>query len=141
LEGKMPVIMHLNYIAVIVAAAVYFVIGFFWYMPGTLGKVWAKEANVAMGKSSMPVMPMAGQFIATVIFAAGVGILVSLLGASGAKAGLMTGIKAALIAIVFFIFPANAGTWFFKGKPVLFLIEWGYQSIGAVAAGIILGIW
>ncbi len=137
----MPIIMHLNYLAVIVAAIVYFIIGFFWYSPMLLGNIWAKEVDIKRSGSAMPVMPMIGQFIAAVIYAAGVAIIVSLLGSVGSKMGFMTGIKAALITIVFFILPANSSTWFFKGKPVLFFIEWGYQSIGALVIGIIMSIW
>lgn len=137
----MPILMHLNYLAVVVAAVVYFIIGFLWFGKAMFGTAWAREVNIKMEGSAMPVMPMIGQLISALIFTIGTAIMVALLGHNMVKMGIMTGIKAALIIIVFFMIPANSSTWFFKGKPVLFFIEWGYQSIGALAAGIIISIW
>jgi hypothetical protein len=59
--------------------------------------------------------------------------------------GQFTDIKGAFIAAVsvigFFVAPINSGNLFFKNKAVLFFIEAGYQSVGAVVVAIILALW
>jgi hypothetical protein len=126
----------LNYFAIIVSAIIYFAIGAVWYTP-LFGKTWAKESGVAMGNSPSIILPMIGQLISTFIFTFGIALLFQMMN----KSGLFTGIVTGLGVIVFFVFPINSGTLFFKGKPVLFLIEAGYQAIGAFVIGIIIALW
>jgi hypothetical protein len=132
----MLLLTSLNYFAVIVAAIVYFAIGAVWYTP-LFGKLWAKESGVTMGNSPNVLFPMIGQFISTFLFTVGIAFLVQMMNKTGFLAGIVTG----LAVIIFFIFPINSGTLFFKAKPILFFIEAGYQSIGALVIGIILALW
>lgn len=133
----MELFSHINYWAVLVSAVVYYVIGYIWYTP-LFGKSWSKETGVSMnGQSTPPVLPMMGQFIATLIFSLGIFIALAVTH----KTGILPGIITATGVIVFFLLPINSSTWFFKGKPLLFWIEFGYQSIGALAIGIIAGLW
>jgi hypothetical protein len=128
----------LNYLAILVSAIVYFLIGFLWYSPMLFADRWAKETGVSMGKGQkLPVMPMIGEFIGTLLFTLGIAVFLKGMTTTGILTGIVTGI----MTIVLFVFPLNSGTWFFKGKRVLFLIEWGYQSIGALVIGIILSLW
>lgn len=130
----MELFSHINYLAVIVATVVYFLIGFIWYTP-LFGKKWAELAGVKMGGGS--VVPMIAEFIISFVFALGIAVMIQIMN----KSGVLTGIVSALGIIIFYLLPANSGTWSFKGKPALFWIEFGYQSIGALVIGIILGIW
>ncbi len=128
----------MNWLAIVVSAFVYFIIGAIWYSNVLFAKEWVKQSGVTMGGGkSMPVMPMIGQFIGSLIYTIGIAATIKLMNGSGALTGLATG----LFVTVLFALPINLSTWFFKSKPVLFFIEWGYQGIGAVIIGIILGIW
>lgn len=128
----------MNYMAIIVSALVYFMIGFWWY-GAWFGKRWAAEVGVKMdGESGMPnILPMLGQLLTTFLLAFGIALLVQMPGKTGLTAAVLT----ALGTIVFLLFPMNSSTWFFKSKPVLFLIEFGYQSVGVMAIAVILSLW
>jgi Protein of unknown function (DUF1761) len=127
---------HINYAAVIVAAAAYFLVGSVWYGP-LFAKKWAEQVGIKMGAGNSPVVPMVLQFVFSVIFTIGIALVIQIMN----RSGLMTGIISALGVIVFFLLPINSSTWFFKNKPALFWIEFGYQSVGALIIGIILGLW
>jgi len=71
------------------------------------------------------------------LFTVGIAILIAIMN----KTGVMTGIITALGVIIFFIFPINGGVLFFQGKPKLFLIDAGYQAVGVLVVGVILGLW
>lgn len=135
----MVTLSSLNYLAIVVTGIVYFIIGSFWYSKVLFADAWVKESGVTMGGSgkAMPVIPMAGQFITSILYAFGIAVIIQLLG----KIGVAAGLKAAFLVIVAFVLPMNSSTWFFKNKPVLFLIEGGYLAVGAVALGIILSLW
>ncbi len=136
----MTTFLNLNYLAVIVSSIVYFAIGAFWYSRSLFGTAWGREIGLKMdGKKPQnpAVLPMIGQFVSAILFAIGIAVIIQLTG----KPGIWIGVKTALLTIILFVFPINSGTLFFKNKPVLFLIEGGYQAVGALVIGIILAVW
>lgn len=137
----MNILTTLNYPAVIVAAIAYFAIGAVWYTP-LFGKAWQKETGVKMdGKGKFPVgqfvFGMGGQLVSSFLYSMGIALMIEAMNKPGWLAGLGTGIAVS----IFFAFPVNSGKLFFQNKPRLFWIDFGYNTAGAVAAGIILGLW
>jgi hypothetical protein len=129
---------YFNYPAYFVSAAAYFLLGFVWYSNILFAKAWQKETGVKMsGSKSMPIIPMIGQLISTLLFTLGVYMVVML--------GKFSDIKGACIAslsiIAFFILPINSGNLFFTNKKLLFLIDAGYQAVGAIIMTFILVFW
>jgi hypothetical protein len=84
-----------------------------------------------------PAMPMLGQVVSTALFALGIYMLVMLGNFTGARGALTAGLS----GIAFFVIPINSGNLFFKNKSLLFLIEAGYQAIGALLIAFILALW
>jgi Protein of unknown function (DUF1761) len=128
---------NFNYLAYFVSAIVYFVIGFAWYSNKKFAKIWSKEAGVKMGGKSMPIWPMVGQVISSLLYALGVYMVVMLSNSIDIKGATI----ACLSIIAFFVFPINSGNLFFTGKVKLFLLDAGYQAIGAIVMTLILTFW
>jgi hypothetical protein len=137
----MELFTHLNYLAVIVATAVYFAIGAVWYTP-LFGKAWQKETGVKMTSSGkFPLgkflFGMGGQLVSSFFFTFGIALLIIVMN----KPGWLAGLGTALTVSVFFAFPVNSGKLFFQNKPKLFWIDFGYNCVGAVIVGVILALW
>jgi hypothetical protein len=128
---------HFNVVAYIASAVVYFVIGYVWYGNAIFGKRWAAETGISMDGGTFPVLPMIGQLVSTLLYALGV-YMVVMLGKFGDPVGAIT---AGVSIVIFFVVPINAGTLLFIKKPVLFLIDAGYQAIGAIVMAFILALW
>jgi hypothetical protein len=139
---------HINYLAVAVAAVVYFVIGAVWYM-GLFGKIWSqlmgfnklskKEAKAMKEKMGMS---MAINFIACLL--ASYCMAHSVLSGSvfyhveGVAAGLQSGFWIWLG----FIATSQINSVIWDGRPVkLYLINVGYYLVSYLAMGSILAVW
>ena len=123
----------------VVTSLVYFVIGSIWYMP-LFGKIWQKQTGVTMtaspGMGAM-IWPMIGQLVGSFLFVCGVYMVVMLGNFSTLKGGLIAGASVG----AFFGLSINSGKLLFQGKPVLFLIDAGYNVVGALVAGVMLALW
>ncbi len=136
----MSVNQNFNIAAYITAVIVYYFIGFVWYS-FLFMKAWQKETGIKMesGKFSIWIFiySMGGQLIMSFLYALGVYMVVML--------GNFAGIKGALITsgsiIGFFVIPLNSANLLFANKKILFLIDSGYQSAGAVVMALILTLW
>jgi hypothetical protein len=127
----------INYVAVIVAALVYYIIGSLWYTV-LFGKMWREEQGVPPdAKGTPPVGSLIGQFISTLIYTFGVAILMKLYGAGDVKGGLVV----AMLITVFIVAPINSGNLFFTGKKRLFLLDVSERAVGTLVVGIIIGLW
>ncbi len=138
-------VMAIHWIAVICAAAVYWVIGAIWYM-ALFGKIWAagiKEQGVDLQKSTMAAKGgmaanMIGNFLCNLIAAA---IMARLIGRTGIHE-LGYGLK--LGGGVGLGFSATALTiqYLWESKPLkVWLIDSSYHVLGCTALGGILAVW
>lgn len=136
---------HINHLAVIVASAVYFIIGGLWYAPFLFGKEWASLSGLSEEKRQENLKKGGGMatFFA-ISFVAGLvatyAIACILAGFQihsieyGALAGLLVGFS--------FVFTSIGTSYMFAGKPFkLTIIDAGYQVVALAIAGAILGGW
>lgn len=133
---------NINYIAVFVAAVVYYIGGALWYSPLLFGKTWMglvglneeeiKEERKAAWKSYL--------------IAAGSAILISL-GIARVEAYLNVitiggGLHTGFWAWICFVVTTMATNYSFAGRSFkLLLIDSGYHLYGFVIMGIILAVW
>lgn len=133
---------NINYLAVFIAAVVYYIGGALWYSPLLFGKTWMglvglneekiKEEQKAMWKSYLT--------------AAGSAILISY-GIARVEAYLNVitiggGLHAGFWAWICFVVTTTATNYSFAGRPIkLLLIDSGYHLYGFVIMGIILAVW
>jgi hypothetical protein len=133
---------ELNWLAVIVAALAYFVLGSIWYAPPVLGRLWIESSGIQMPEGQRPspaiyLSPLLTCFVATVA----TGMLVVGTRTNELKEGFQLGI---VIGVGFALSITILGGIFETGKPkpmVSALISGGYHLIGLVIAAMILSAW
>ncbi|HSZ75485.1 MAG TPA: DUF1761 domain-containing protein [Rhizomicrobium sp.] len=128
---------HINYIAVFVAAIGAWVAGAIWY--GVLGNAWMaalEKTKEQMGGGGMPVVPMALSFIADIVMACVLAAAIATRGATNIKMGACT---AALMWLGFVLTTQIVNNGFAKRKPMLTVIDSGHWLVALLVAGVIIG--
>ena len=136
----LEVFAQINYLAVLVAAILYFIVGAAWYAPQLFGKAWMQERGIKPEDIQGGAGPMmlGTTFVAILIGTLAMGYVVQASGSSGVLAGLATG----LLAGIGFAATALGITILFETRSLkLFLINAGYHLTGFTLAGIILSLW
>ena len=134
---------ELNWLAVIVAALAYFILGALWYAPPVMGRTWMAAGGMEMPTDDrrpgpvIYVVPLVG----SVLTAVALGMLAEATGTDTVTEGLVLGIVGAVgfalaIALVTATFESN------KPKPMVWgAINAGYHALGIIAAALIIGAW
>jgi hypothetical protein len=97
---------QINWLAVLVAAIAYFMLGALWYSKPLFGSKWAAAVGMDMNdphKGKVMGKKMAGTFLLIIVTGIGIALLVNRIDvtslASGLKLGLITGICFATTAV------------------------------------------
>ncbi|MEM5502138.1 DUF1761 family protein [Ahrensia kielensis] len=113
-----------NWLAVIVGAAVSFLAGWLWYSPMLFGTKWAEGSRIAMGTADeMPKLAMAMQALALLLISTFIGLT--------AATGALTAAIVAILGIAAFNISAGA---FIKKSNYALLTDGGY----AILIGVIM---
>lgn len=133
----------LNWLAVIVGAAIYFALGAVWFMPAVLGRPWMRA--IGIDPDQPQTAPGVTFYVAPLIFYLIGAIATGMLAAAtnsdevgeGIILGLVVGIGYALmITAVDAVFDPN------KPKPwVWFAISGAYHLIGLVIVAVLVSVW
>ena len=131
----------INWLAVLVAAIVYFMLGAVWYSKALFGTKWAAVVGLDMSdpnKSKGMAKMMAGTFVLILITCMGIAMLVTRMDLSvlpsALKLGLITGICFATTAVSI--------SFIYESRPTaLYFIDCGYHLAGHLIAAIILVLW
>lgn len=133
----MPAV-HINLLAVLVAAVVNMIIGALWYSPLLFSKLWMREVGKKMediGQSGPAyALTMVGALVAAYVLAHFV--------AYAQAVTLMDGVKTGFWAWLGFVVPTHGATHLFEGKSLnLYLITIGYHLVALMVMGGILAVW
>ena len=133
---------HVNWLAVLVAAAAYFILGALWYSKVLFGNKWIQLAKIDMSDPNVK-KGMGGMMISTLllilIVCFSLEVLIIKFGfeqeiSYGIKLGLLTGLGFATTAVSI--------NYVYERKPTnLYLINNGYHVLGHVLAASILVLW
>lgn len=132
-----------NHLAVLVSAAVFFVIGSLWYSPWVMNHWWIEELKRNHVSLKVPTQKelsakMLLTFIANFVASWKMAVLVSLVQATTWYEGMMLG----LLVGVGFSATTLAMSFIWQSKTFkLFAIEIGYLIIGFAASGALLAWW
>lgn len=137
----MDVVVPINYLAVVLAAASTMVVGSLWYGP-LFGKEWMKltghkpdpAKQKEMGK--LYALQFVGSLVMAYVMAHSMVFAGAYLKVSGVNAGVMAGFWSWLG----FVTPITLGTVLWDGKPwKLFVINAGHYLVAMLVMGAILG--
>jgi hypothetical protein len=133
----MPVVV-VNWLAVIVAAVVRFVIGGVWYMP-LFGKRWRELQGIREGSPQTGLgAAMVAGFIGDLVMAY---VLARFVGHYGAVT-FFDGLVVGFMAWLGFVATVMVGSIFYERKPAeLVAINLGYQLLSMLVMGVILALW
>jgi hypothetical protein len=146
-EGGNPMALDLstiNWLAVVVAAAIYFFLGALWYSPPLFARQWQESIGwdpAARGQIQANPMTYVIPAVLYLIAAIATALLAAATGTDtlteGLTLGLVTGLGYALPMLgVEASFDPN------KPKPLAwFVISLGYHLIGFVILGVVIGLW
>ncbi len=132
---------HINWLAVLVAAVAYFLLGAIWYS-FLFRNAWIKSSGVNVNdpnaKKGVATM-MIASFITIVITSVGLALFITRIGGSGAW---MSGLKVGLIAGICFSAATICNSYLYEKRPIALLaVNSFYNIFGCVIAGIIISVW
>jgi len=131
---------HINYVAIVVAALVPMILGAIWYAPAVFGNVWMQLVGKKpedLQKGALP-QAYAMMFVAALVLAF---VLAHVLRWANATT-VIGGVKVALTVWIGFVLATSAGGFIFEGRPwKLYWLTNGYQGVALVLMGIILAVW
>jgi len=141
---------QVNYLAVLVAGIVIFLLGGLWYSPVLFAKKWIalqgrteEQMRADAARANMPVMYL-GAFICGLIIAWALAVVGIRLGAATYSTGqwVLRGAKLGAFCWLGFAATTSFANAIFSMKPKqLWLIDSAYNLVSFVIAGIILMIW
>ena len=145
-EGRgmsFDVLGELNWLAVIVAALAYFVLGALWYAPPVMGKTWMAAGGMETPADDQ--RPGAGIYVVplvgSVLSAVALGMLAEATGTDTVGEGFVLGVVVA-IGFALAIAPVTATFESNKPKPMVWgAINAGYHALGLIVAALIIGAW
>lgn len=142
---------QLNYLSVLVAGLVIFLLGGLWYSPVLFSKRWIalqgrteEQMRADAAKANMPVMYFIA-FVCGLIIAWGIAVLANHFPPATPLSGVqwaMRGAKLGLFCGFAFAAPTSFANSIFSTKPkALWVIDSGYNLVSFVVAGLILMTW
>ena len=140
-----------NYLAVLVAAIVIFMLGGLWYSPVLFAKRWIalhgrteEQMRADAARANMPLMYLMA-FICALIIAYGIAVVTPAFmppERSPESSWIIRGVKIGLFCWFGFVLPTTFATSLFSMKPrQLWLIDAGYNLVSFILAGAIYLGW
>lgn len=133
----------LNWLAVLVGAVIYFVLGALWYSPMLLGRPW--QRSIGWDPSSAPPQMSATTYvvplIAFVVMAIATGMLAAATGTDTLGEGIVLGL---VVGIGFAAAHTLVDATFDPNKPqpwVWFAINGAYHGLGLFIVAVLVAVW
>lgn len=134
---------QLNWLAVIVGAAIYFFLGALWYSPVLFAKPWMR--SIGFGADRTPPQASAATYVvpalAYLVMAIAVGLLAAATGTDTLAEGIVLGLVVALgLSLMHTLVDAT----FDPNKPepwTWFAINGTYHAVGLVLVAIVIALW
>lgn len=133
----------LNWLAVVVGAVVYFVLGALWYSPFLLGKAWQRSIGWDPERASpaASAMTYVVPFFAYLVMATATGLIAAAVGSDTFGEGLTLGV---IIGVGYAAAHSFVDASFDPNKPepwTWFAINATYHALGLIVVAIIVSVW
>lgn len=136
------VLSDLNWLAVIVAAVAFFILGGAWFIPKVFGDIWTKAigwepADEDRGSSAIYILPLLGGLVMSIA----IGLLAKSTGSDTFGEGLVLGlvvaigVAAAIVFITAVFSPKTPKPW------TWFAVMAGYYGLGTIIIAVVLSTW
>ncbi|MDE0170012.1 MAG: DUF1761 domain-containing protein [bacterium] len=128
----------LNWLAIIVAAIVFFGLAAVWYQPRVMGRKWMEAAGVEPPDAAPNPMTFVGVLVAYFVMAIVLAMVARGVGASSFVDGLALGLAT---GVAFVAAQAWVNVTFEQRSKNLVLVNGGIGIIGHVAMAVIVTVW
>lgn len=129
-----------NYLAVVISAAAYWLLGALWYSPVLFARVWTRNIGKTEEqlKEGFSYLAFVWSYVWSFVAAYGVARLMIWCGGNSATDGFMVGL---LIAVTFILAPMIINNLFERRPRSLLSINAAYHMLALIIAGVIIGAW
>ena len=139
----MDLLGQLNWLAVIVGAALYFALGELWYAPPVFGRAWERSfgRDPAATLPQMRIVTYSISAVAYLIKAVAVGMLAAATGSDSLEGGVMLGLVVGVtyvlcLTVVNGIFrPYLTRSWVWSA------IDGAYHVVGLIIVSVVVSVW
>ncbi|HYL09145.1 MAG TPA: DUF1761 domain-containing protein [Candidatus Acidoferrales bacterium] len=131
--------MRINYLAIIVAAILYFLLGGLWFGVLFSNQWMALEGFKAADlKNINPTIPYVVSMVANLVIA----FILALVCATQKADSLVKGAQTGILVGIGFVATTTLSTYLFEGRSMhLFMINTGYPVVGLALMGAVIGAW
>lgn len=130
--------MDVNFLSVVVAGVVAFLLGALWYAPFLFGKQWQAQTGKEWSTAQNVGLSYGITFVGFVLLAWAMAVFMS----QGGVIGVDGGIKTALLFYLFVVAPLMLSQTMFGDQKIrLFLIDASYRLVSTLLIGVIIGFW
>jgi len=138
----MELLANMNWLAVLLGAIIYMVVGGIWYGP-IAGKAWMAEMGLTeeeIKESGSPAKAMLQAFVAALFLSAGLEFILSM--QSFADGGWFGGMQVGFVLAILIIGGGTFANYAFENKSLRhFLIHVGNVTLAMMAMGAMMGAW
>jgi len=132
---------HINWLAVLVAALAFFMLGALWYSKALFATPWIRHTKVDASNPDAT-KGMAAIMFASFVFMFIISTGIAILAERMELYGWMSGLKLGALTGFFFGVTALSISYVYEKRPsALHVINGGYTLIGNIIAGIIICVW
>ena len=132
------IVADFNWLAIIVATVIAFVLGGAWYAKGLFGAAWMQDVGLTEESAKNANMPktFSGAFVLQLVAA------MTLANFLGPESTWLSGVHTGLVIGIGFLATAYGVTYLFEQRPLrLFMINAGYNVVLLAIMGSIIGGW
>lgn len=132
---------EINYLAVLVAAVAYWILGAIWYSPVLFARPWAAGVGIALPERGQrpPIALFVTSFLAFFVVAMAMAFLA---GATGVSGDIGAALLLGLITGVGFVVSVLLVTHMYEQRPAsVWLINAGYNLLGFLLVAVIVSLW
>lgn len=129
---------NVNLIAVLIAAALYMIVGMLWYSQAVFGNIWM----TLIGKTSEELKNNSKGYIVSTFSAIIASFVLACIIKSVNANNFLLGIQVGVFVSLGFVATSALTNYTFAGKSLkLYLIDYGYHIVSIIIMSAFLGIW